>query len=882
VDALDGSVLFRFNELRYQVCNTSGQITGDIYEYLPETNITPIKVVKPFAHETVFVGDVSNAVKTGTDGKFCTLATGKIFTALQGPYANVANFMTVNAHYDNGGGEWTPFSSVSSSPHPYPNNAVIVSTINAPSGAQGACPGGRDPVKVIPNFDIFKVGTLSPEADITDSDYVEVIDSTGNPVAVYVGNKTAAFRGAAVAGRTLRLRLTTSEAGQFYGYDVSVSSYLCLKNQPTLSDHSTSSFTWTSTRTYSNTNDEVSLFYHVNKAHDYFMGGPNFSSSAYISRPIPVMAHLGPGINNAFYDPVGKFLAFGDVMDFTKDGSIIYHEYVHYVVDQIYPILNFGQNGAISEALSDYFTASAMNTSKIGAYVSGGGEGSLRNIDSTLNGGCSVVSPPSNCTKFPANWTGELHLDSLILSEPLWEIRQALAGGSPNGNKCADQLVFRSLFFFPDNFRDFLEAMLQVSARASTLAPSCLGSDQHTGLILGQFAQHGITELPRDQEDAYEPNDGVQSATDITTSTVISARVYPAADMDYFSLGVGAGPLKLTLTLPESPSVPGTHFAYEVILIDKAYNLVKEVMPNIDINPAIGSGLCPNGSDPCLTSQGEVVLEYNVPSSGQYYVLVAAGLADYMDYASNGNTNSPQYYTLKSEYNRTGPIAIPGITASYDNDGISFQAGVSVFGSTPVYSFHHARLRDHALSVLPETDTSVAGSYLMFVSSSLSISTVANVTVTNGILSGRFSLKPGFARRFPAVGTVHVEIFGENQLAQYGAMYHHPISLGFSSPLNLTARESSLTAWNNVFNPAQGEKATFKYETTEAGHIRLRLFTMSGALVRTVVDSDLPAGKGSVDWDGTNSGGSRVASGIYYLHLDAPGGSRVQKVIVVK
>ncbi|HAH08147.1 MAG TPA: hypothetical protein DCM05_16755 [Elusimicrobia bacterium] len=881
VDALDGSLLFRYNDLRYAVCNTSGQITGDVYDYLPETQPVPLKVVRPFAHQRVYIGDASHVVETDLEGKFCSLDSGKIFTSLQGPYANVASFMTASAHYDNAGGEWTTFSSPNSSPHPYPNSAVILSTINAPSAAQGACSGLRDPVKVLPNFTNFRVGTLSEFADITDADYVEVLDGAGYPAAVYVGNK-GSFRGAAVAGRQLRLRLTTSESGQFYGFDVNVSSYLCLKNNPTLADNSTSSFTWTSTRTVYGTNDEVSLFYHVNKVHDYFMGGPNFSSSAFISRPLPVMANLGPGINNAFYDPVGRFLAFGDVMDFPRDGSIVYHEYVHYVVDQIYPILNFGQNGAISEALSDYFTASALNTSKIGAYVSGGGEGSLRDLDSTLLGGCSV--PTSNCKKFPDHWTGELHFDSFILSQALWEIRQGLASGplgAANGRKCADQLVFRSLFFFPDNFRDFLEGMLQVSARAASLAPSCLGNDQHTGLILGQFSQHGIVELPRDQEDLYEPNDGIQSAVDITTNSLISARVYPAADMDYYSFGAGAGPMRLTLTLPENPAVPGTRFAYEVMLIDKGYNLIKEVMPTIDINPAVGSGLCPNGTDPCLTSQKEVVLEYNVPSAGQYFVLIAAGLADYTDYASNGNTNSSQYYQLQSEYNRTGPVGTRIITASYDNDTVSFQVGVSVFGSTAAYGFHHARLRDHALAVLPETETNLPGSYLTFVSSSLSVQP-ATATVLSGTIAGQLRLQPGFARRFPAVGTVFLEIFGESPLARAGGLYHHPTSLGFSTPLNLTARENNLTAWNNVFNPARGEHATFKYETIEAGHVRLRLFTLNGALVKTVVDSDLPAGKGSVDWDGTNSAGNRVASGIYYLHLDAPGGSRVQKVVVVK
>jgi hypothetical protein len=146
----------------------------------------------------------------------------------------------------------------------------------------------------------------------------------------------------------------------------------------------------------------------------------------------------------------------------------------------------------------------------------------------------------------------------------------------------------------------------------------------------------------------------------------------------------------------------------------------------------------------------------------------------------------------------------------------------------------------------------------------------------------------GFSCRFPAVGTVYLELFGVNPLARTAGPQgnYYPVSLGVSQAINLTsslgANENKLTAWNNVFKPLRGEKATFKYELTSAGHVRLRLYTMSGALVKTFIDEDLPAGQGSMDWDGTNLAGNLVASGIYVLYLDAPGGKKVQKVIVVK
>ncbi|MBI5244779.1 MAG: hypothetical protein HY922_14010 [Elusimicrobia bacterium] len=883
VDAWDGALLFRYNELRY--CEAEGYMRGEVveYDYDPVSHAGPEKSVQPFAHQEVYVGDVSHHAATDANGHYCSPDPGKIFTQLRGPYVNVANYNTVNAHYDNGAGVWSVFSSTAFSPHPYPNNAVHFSTINAPSLA---CAGNTDPVKVVPNFSRFEVGKITPDADIMDADYLDILDSADNSVGVYLGTRNP-FRGPAVVGKQVRFRLRTDAAGQNYGYAVSVSSYLCLTDNQYGTVNLTGTLVWVATRTYDGTDDEINIFYHANKAHDYFTAGPNSSNSISLDKPLLVMAHMGTGaggINNSFYDPVGKFIGIGDVSQFAQDGSIIYHEYVHYVVDQIFPILGFGQDGAISEGLSDYFPASALNNSRIGGYVFGGGaEGALRNIDSTA---------VNNFKGFPQNWTGEQHSDGLILSEPLWEIRKSLMGGplgAVNGRRCADQLVFRSLFFFPDNFRDFLEAMLQVSQRASALAPACIGDMQHDGLIAGQFHTHGIVEDTRDGEDPYEPNDGVQSATDISTASVIRARIYQAADIDYYSIPAGPGPLRLTLTLPANALQPGTYFAYSLTLVDRNINMIQEAAPKIDVNPVPGSGLCPNPPDDCLTSQSRVVLEYSVPASGQYYAFIAGALADYVDYASNSNTNSPEYYTLQADYTRPGAIAawstttVSGstVTASFDSDIFSFQVGLAVFGSTAVYGFHHARLREHALSVLPQTDTTEPGSYLIFMSSSLRIQ-ASNEAVKSGTIEGQIRLANGFAERFPRIGTVHLEVFGVNQLAQAAPESYWPTSLGLSPAINLIAKENKLTAWNNVFNPVRGEKATFRYDTTEPGHVRLRLYTMSGTLVNTLVDADLSAGERSVDWYGANSAGNRVASGIYLLHMDAPGGRKVQKVIVVK
>ena len=98
----------------------------------------------------------------------------------------------------------------------------------------------------------------------------------------------------------------------------------------------------------------------------------------------------------------------------------------------------------------------------------------------------------------------------------------------------------------------------------------------------------------------------------------------------------------------------------------------------------------------------------------------------------------------------------------------------------------------------------------------------------------------------------------------------------------MTATTAELTAYNNVFNPARGQKTTIKYATTTPGHVIIKLFTVTGTYVTTLLDADMPAGRGNVDWDGHNVTGSIVASGIYLLNIDAPGIHKIQKIAIIK
>jgi hypothetical protein len=82
----------------------------------------------------------------------------------------------------------------------------------------------------------------------------------------------------------------------------------------------------------------------------------------------------------------------------------------------------------------------------------------------------------------------------------------------------------------------------------------------------------------------------------------------------------------------------------------------------------------------------------------------------------------------------------------------------------------------------------------------------------------------------------------------------------------------------NPFNP----QTTIRYNLTDPARVTLRVYSPSGRLVRTLVDGWRGAGTWSVEWDGTNNAGARVASGVYFYQLRAGPATQTKKMTLLK
>jgi len=82
----------------------------------------------------------------------------------------------------------------------------------------------------------------------------------------------------------------------------------------------------------------------------------------------------------------------------------------------------------------------------------------------------------------------------------------------------------------------------------------------------------------------------------------------------------------------------------------------------------------------------------------------------------------------------------------------------------------------------------------------------------------------------------------------------------------------------NPFNPS----TEIKFSLKNKSKVTIRVYDVSGRLVNTLVDGVLDAGPQKVNWNGINSHGSNVASGVYFYRMDTKDYSESKKMILLR
>lgn len=267
-------------------------------------------------------------------------------------------------------------------------------------------------------------------------------------------------------------------------------------------------------------NEESNVFYHINIIHDYM----SLLGVTEMDYRLPVYVNF-PASCNAFYCPidedrcivgrVGPFLEF-----FHQDSScdstalssdVIYHEYIHGVVEQLITIdfPYWDETGNMNEAWADYFACS-MNDNPCLAEGFAGLE-CLRSCENTM--------------RYPEDYSPEPHTGSGIISGSIWDFRKVV------GANLADSMTIQAMRLMPTSFSDFLTSMITVDDDNGDLTDGtphletlCSSFYDNHGVLSGYCA--GYTSEPL--AIITEPLDGTK-LEDFNDTITIKGTAYPAA-----------------------------------------------------------------------------------------------------------------------------------------------------------------------------------------------------------------------------------------------------------------------------------------------------------------------------------------------------------------
>ena len=82
----------------------------------------------------------------------------------------------------------------------------------------------------------------------------------------------------------------------------------------------------------------------------------------------------------------------------------------------------------------------------------------------------------------------------------------------------------------------------------------------------------------------------------------------------------------------------------------------------------------------------------------------------------------------------------------------------------------------------------------------------------------------------------------------------------------------------NPFNPS----TTISYEVPKSGRVKLVIYNLLGQEVRTLVDENIESGFYTVVWDGADTFGRQVASGIYIYRMNSGEFSAIKRMMFLK
>ena len=115
-------------------------------------------------------------------------------------------------------------------------------------------------------------------------------------------------------------------------------------------------------------------------------------------------------------------------------------------------------------------------------------------------------------------------------------------------------------------------------------------------------------------------------------------------------------------------------------------------------------------------------------------------------------------------------------------------------------------------------------------------------------------------------------------------LVHKPQSgkISHSRLLTPTNSSTSRTEWPLCRPNPFTLETTFRLALPTEERVSIRIYDVSGRLVRTLVDSRMRPGERSVAWDGIDGSGRSCASGVYFVRVETGSRSATRKAVLLR
>ena len=134
---------------------------------------------------------------------------------------------------------------------------------------------------------------------------------------------------------------------------------------------------------------------------------------------------------------------------------------------------------------------------------------------------------------------------------------------------------------------------------------------------------------------------------------------------------------------------------------------------------------------------------------------------------------------------------------------------------------------------------------------------------------------------------------GNSYISSDGSAWQALTGIPVGTPTNVTLKAYAATRpptgvvalKDSLFRPLKNPAVKCKINVTlfAGGNVTIKAYTINGGFVKTIYNGPQSTGAAvTYSWDGKNSDGTVVASGLYLIHISGPGTHITEKVVVIK